>query len=72
MARLLIRLAPGLSVLRNSIDNWNLSHKGNYDLGKHAAVGLSVTCTAITDRPQRRGSADSGGIHFLTIETAYN
>lgn len=45
-----------------TIDNWNLSHKGNYDLGKHALQwGFSVDRTAITDRLNEWEAQDSAG-----------
>jgi hypothetical protein len=45
-----------------NIENWNVSHKGNYDLGKHAVQwGLGFDKTAITDKLNEWELQDSAG-----------
>ena len=45
-----------------NIQNWNISHKGNYDLGKHAVQwGLSYDNTSIADKLNEWEAQDSAG-----------
>lgn len=45
-----------------NIENWNVSHKGNYDLGKHAVQwGLSYDKTTIGDKLNEWEFQDSAG-----------
>lgn len=45
-----------------NIENWNISHKGNYDLGKHAMQwGLAYDKTSIADKLNEWEFQDSAG-----------
>ena len=45
-----------------NIENWNISHKGNYDAGKHAIQwGLGYDKTKITDKLNEWEFQDSAG-----------
>ncbi|MFZ9388130.1 MAG: TonB-dependent receptor [Chitinophagaceae bacterium] len=45
-----------------NVENWNVSHKGNYDQGKHALQwGLGVDRTLITDKLNEWEFQDSAG-----------
>ncbi|MEI9809648.1 MAG: TonB-dependent receptor [Bacteroidota bacterium] len=48
-----------------NIENWNISHKGNYDMGKHAwQWGLAFDRTAIADKLNEWEAQDSGGYNI--------
>ncbi|MFI5131296.1 MAG: carboxypeptidase-like regulatory domain-containing protein [Chitinophagales bacterium] len=45
-----------------NIENWNISHKGNYDQGKHAVQwGLGYDRTSVTDKLNEWEAQDSAG-----------
>lgn len=48
-----------------NIENWNISHKGNYDIGKHALQwGLGFDKTAIADKLNEWEAQDSAGYNI--------